>query len=206
MHILLLNMGLPMILPAMYLMIAGLVPIVLIESLIISRNLKISYFTSLKSVTLANIISTVVGIPVTWFLLVCIEMIAGYSVASFAPNVQLSEFWNNLFAVTLGAPWLVPRGQADAWIVFAAMGFLLIPFFFASWYLEYVVMKGRLADQLYELHLHPEEMSEADKQLAQNTKDNRMAEIRIAVRNANLFSYGLLELFVVAIFLLSETL
>ena len=186
------NMGLPMILPAMYLMVLGLIPIVLIEALVISKQLRVPYVRSLKSATLGNIVSTVIGIPVTWFLLLVIEM----SLASFAPDViprPVSEFLfqhKDILAVTVGAPWLVPFGLQD-WMIFAAMAFLLIPFFFASWAVEYQVIKYRFTKELRELRDGVESHASAQ-------------EIRTAARNANLLSYGLLEVFVLTLYLVTS--
>jgi len=201
MNAVLFNVGLPMILPAMYLMVLGLIPIVLIEALVISKQLRVSYLSGVKSATLGNIVSTAIGIPLTWLLLLVIEM-GLFSLAPFVmprldefflPN---KDFWRNLFSVTVGAPWLVPFGNQD-WMVFAAMGVLLVPFFFASWAVEYQVAKRRLTNELCELR-------DSTGPGESFGRDTFTREIRSAVRNANLISYALLGLFVLTLYLVTS--
>jgi hypothetical protein len=197
MNPLLFDMGLPMIVPAMFLMILGLMPIILVEAYVISKKLGLVYTTVLGSSALGNIVSTLVGIPVTWFVLFGIQLATGGS-SSF----QVSSFWEKLFAVTLQAPWLLPGPRSDDWMVYAAMLFLLIPFFFASWYIEYVVVRGRLAKQLYSFRTR-DHGTQPDGVPVTMTRDGYLSEISIAIRNANLWSYALLALSVLAMFFFS---
>jgi hypothetical protein len=46
-----------------------------------------------------------------------------------------------VFAVTVRAPWLIPYESQLCWMVPAAALFLLVPFFFASWLIEYWVTR-----------------------------------------------------------------
>lgn len=168
------DMGLPMIFPAMYLMIIALGPIIFIEAFAI-RSLKLSLERTVLSVTVANFASTIIGIPVSWMLLFGLQQ-AAYSLGRPAPG----SFWDIFLAVTVQSPWVHPRGPEYDWIVYCAGLFLLIPFFFASWILEnWVIVKfvkptlpGRVAPGAL------------------------LVKIKRAVRNANLCSYGLLALFI----------
>ena len=94
------------------------------------------------------------------------------------------------------APWLVPFGNQD-WMVFAAMGVLLVPFFFASWAVEYQVAKRRLTNELCELR-------DSTGPGESFGRDTFTREIRSAVRNANLISYALLGLFVLTLYLVTS--
>ena len=197
MHIVLFNMGVPMIFPTMLLMIVGLLPIVFLEAYLISSGLGIGLRKSLKSVALANLVSTLFGIPITWFLLFIIQIISG------GPSViDISSFWGKLFAFTLQAPWLPPYGNADRWVFLAASLFLLIPFFFASWFVEYIVMKNTLSMDVYSArNEHPKSRNTSDG-LKDIEIDSFEGEVMRQVRNANLASYAVLGTFLIALFLL----
>ena len=72
-----------------------------------------------------------------------------------------------LFAVTVQAPWLMPYDSELHWMIPVASMVLLVPFFFASWGIEYLVATVMLRD--------------TDQLL-----------LRRSVGKANLISYGLL--------------
>jgi len=163
------DMGLPMIFPAMYLMILALGPIIFIEAFAI-RSLKRSLERTVLSVTVANFASTIVGIPGTWGVLYLFQM-----ATSWAGSTQTGSALDIFLAVTLQSPWVTPRGPEYDWIVYAAGLFLLVPFFFASWILEYWVIA---------------------KFVKPAAPDTPPAKIKRAVRNANLYSYSLLALFI----------
>lgn len=177
--ILLFNVGLPMIIPALYLMVPGLVPIVVIESLVISKRLGWKFRPTVIKVSVANLVSTLLGIPVTWFLLA----LFGSTAALVLPEMPANRIVQGLFFIVLGSAWIPPVPPDMEWIVFPAMGFILVPFFFASWAVEYLAVKAQLARAV-----------EEDSQV-----DGR--KLRRGLRDANLLSYLLLELAVLGIYL-----
>ena len=149
-------------------MLLALVPVVLVESYVLIRQLALSGGTAIKISAIANVASTVVGMPVAWFVLVIMQLASGGG-AAFKMDSTLAK----LLAVTWQAPWLIPHRSDIQWMVPAATLTLLVPFFFVSWLIEYQVAKRMVA-------------SPAPSRLSS------------AVRNANLGSYGLLALAVVA--------
>jgi len=52
----------------------------------------------------------------------------------------LDTFLKKLYAVTVQAPWLIPYEKND-WMLPAAQLFLLIPFFYMSWKVEFFIWK-----------------------------------------------------------------
>ena len=180
------NLGVPMIIPTMHFMMLVVLPIVLIESVYIRRRLRIPFRKTARPVLFANLVSTLAGLPFTWCLLFLIQIVTGgtspYDVAD--PVKKILE-------VTLQAPWLLPFEPEEFWIFHSAALFLLIPFFFATWFIEYLIVKNRLAV----------EITKVDPEI-----DLRVAEQRIspAVRNANLISYGLIAV-VIIISLIQQT-
>jgi len=161
--------GVPMLALALPGMIISLIPIIIIESFYIHRSLKLSFGRSLKVMSIANIESTLIGIPITWAAWVIVEMILGYmSYRVFESfHVSLPESVSLLFALTVGAAWLGPTESYLYWMIPAASLVLLIPFFYVSW--------------LFERH--------RAKRLLQ---EYAPADINKETFIANLYSYGLL--------------
>ncbi|MGD9588374.1 MAG: hypothetical protein AB7Q37_05180 [Pyrinomonadaceae bacterium] len=172
---LLFNMGLPMIVPAMVFMIIGLIPIILIEAIYLSKRLTIAFKPTIGSVIIANVVLTIVGIPATWLILFIVQLITG-GTSSYGVN----GFLGKLLSVTLQAPWLLPFGENEAWIFYVAALFLLIPFFFSTWLVEYVVMRDKLAIEVVNIENADLDLKVAEKLVFKGT------------RNANLLTYGCL--------------
>jgi hypothetical protein len=161
--------GVPMLALALPGMIISLIPIIIVESFYIHRSLKLLFGRSLKVMGIANIESTLIGIPITWGVWVIVEMILGYMSYRVFENfhISLPESVSLLFALTVGAAWLGPVESYLYWMVPAASLVLLIPFFYVSW--------------LFERH--------RAKRLL---KEYGPADIYRATFIANLYSYGLL--------------
>jgi hypothetical protein len=91
----------------------------------------------------ANLVSTLVGIPVTWGILVFLQLITGAG-AGWGLETPLQK----VLAVTVQSPWLIPyEGDLD-WMVPAAAAVLCVPFFFMSVWCENVVARGLVEKSL----------------------------------------------------------
>ena len=161
------NIGVPMIFVTLPTMVIALLPIIILEALLALPTLKLPYRKLLKCFSIANLVSTFVGIPVAWFLLVVLQMVTGGGGAH-----GLSSPVARLLAVTWQAPWLIPYESDLVWMIPAATLVLLVPFFFASWWVEYLVAKRVLPD--------------ADKIV-----------LRRSLRNVNFLSYSGLAFYIV---------
>ena len=132
------DIGLPMLFVTLPAMLIALVPVVLVEAFVLSRRLNFTFADVLKPVAYANTFSTLIGVPLTWVALAALELgTGGSSFDGFETTRQ------KLLAVTWQAPWLMPHGAHDyelRWMMPTAMLVLLVPFFFASWLSEYLVM------------------------------------------------------------------
>jgi hypothetical protein len=168
------NAGLPMLFLAMPAFLISLLPIIAIETFYISKGLNITIGQSLKVVSISNAVSTVVGIPLTWFLLVLIQMLTGGGGA-----YGLDSFMGKVLAVTWQAPWLIPYEKDLNWMIPLAGLVLLVPFFFASWWSEYLVSKKML-------------------------KSIPSASIKYKVRNANLITYLMLASWPIGFWILNS--
>jgi len=129
------NMGIPMLALVWPVMAMALVPIIIVESTVLVVGYGMAIWHSAWVVSVANLASTVIGIPVTWLFLLLIALFAG---AGSGYDIDTAK--GKFLTVTFGAPWLPPyEDRAMNWMVPAACFVLLIPFFFASWFVEYEV-------------------------------------------------------------------
>lgn len=163
--------GVPMIFITLPAMLIALIPVIAVETAVLVRALRIPLKRCIAVTTAANLASTLIGMPLTWIALVFIQLISGGG-AGFGLSTPLQRF----LAVTWQAPWLIPYDSEMYWMVPVATLVLMIPFFFMSWWSEYLVARWILKD--------------ADR-----------TALRRAIRNANLLSYALLALVVLALLL-----
>ena len=130
-----------MIFPALPVMLVALLPIIIVEALVLRRFLTTSLSTATVAAGIANLASTFVGVPVAWFLLVAVQLLTGGDRA-----YGLSTPLRKVLAVTWQSPWLIPYERSLYWMIPTAGLVLLVPFFFASWYVEYLVTRRILKD------------------------------------------------------------
>lgn len=161
MSLLLFNVGVPILFPSMGLMLIALVPVIVLESCYISNFLSINFWNTLRNVGLANVFSTLIGIPATWLLLVILTYLTGGG-RYYQVNCSLKR----LLILICESAWVAPYGRNLRWMIPAANLVLLIPFFFASWFSE-----SWIIDYFW---------GNIDK-----------TEVNNALRNANLLSYAM---------------
>ena len=140
------NAGVPMIFVTLPGMLLALLPIIAIESKVLIQAFNIGKVQIIKYTALTNAISTIIGIPLAW--LIHTVLLVGFEYSYFVLFPHLNLFSNNTvplaLSVTLGAAWLGPFENHLYWMVPAASLFLLIPYFFASWYIEYQMIRRLL--------------------------------------------------------------
>jgi len=123
--------GVPMLFVTFPAMVVALIPVVLLETVVLARTLKTRAAPLAKSAAIANVVSTIVGIPLTWVALVILELVTDGG-SAYGLTTPLQKF----LAVTWQAPWLIPYERELYWMVPAASLVLLVPFFFASYFIE----------------------------------------------------------------------
>ena len=170
------DVGLPMIVPMGSLMILALLPIIGIEAWVVSVRLHIEVGAALGASAVSNLVSTIIGIPVNWF----IGGITGAMANKLWPSSNvvwkklLRDVFRNLF-------WIPPGDHQNAkWIIPSAQLILLVPLCFVSWLIESPIVSSVLED------LHADSISSA-------------------VFLANVSSYGLLALLPVWLLFKSRT-
>jgi Na+-translocating ferredoxin:NAD+ oxidoreductase RnfE subunit len=157
------NAGVPMIgivYPGMGIL---LIPVIVLEFVVLRRRLKSPARRTAVMTTVSNLVSTGVGVPLTWAVLVGLQAVTGGG----GPGPSFDTLVGKLLAVTWQAPWMMPYESDLFWMVPVAALVLLVPFFFVSWLIEYELSR------LF--------MRGVDK-----------AVLRRAVLFANLLSYALL--------------
>lgn len=164
--------GIPMIALAMPSMIIAFIPVVVIETWYFHKYHNIPFLRALKVMTIANLESTIIGIPLAWIAMLLLEMGMG-AIFMLLPTTisNAHNIFAAAFASIVGAAWLAPDEKYGYWTVPLACLVLLIPFYFVTWWYEYSSVKRQMKD--------------ADPSM-----------IKIATRNSNLLSYGLLAVLV----------
>ncbi|QHI68672.1 hypothetical protein [Tichowtungia aerotolerans] len=130
------NAGVPMIALEMPLMLIALIPVIVVELFVAKRLCGLSWKRITLGVSAANIVSTLIGVPLSWGLMLGLQLLTtgggGYS----GPLAML-------VAVTVQAAWLLPYEEHLNWMVPTAMMVLFIPAFLIS------VWSERLLCQLF---------------------------------------------------------
>lgn len=142
------NVGVPIIFYSYPYMILGLLVVILIEYMYLSDKLDLDKKQLFKTTLKANVISTIIGYPIAWFLyLIGIEFpLMGliYLIENFAIKNNINFLLTIANSETVQgiayAAYLGP--QASHLSTNIAILMLLIPAFFVSYYLEYITMKS----------------------------------------------------------------
>ncbi len=137
------NMGVPMIFPQAFLMSIAFLPVVLIEAVLVRKAMALSLRTALKDVAIANLWTTLLGVPVAWLSMLLIELFSTTGGTALGMDTPIKM----LTSVTLQAAWLVPYEDHLFWMIPAAATALLIPCFIASLGIECWVLARRWSDR-----------------------------------------------------------
>lgn len=169
--LLLADAGIPMLFLTLPAMLILLVPIIVVEGFLCKKWLKLTTWQAMKSNAIANLASTIIGVPVAWAVMLVVEFGAG----ELINKSKTLQNWNsplaNVIFLFFGSAWIGPPVD-NKWSIPAATLVLLVPFFFVSYFFEYLVMRFMVGVEEGE----PPNLA--------------YPRVRIAVRNANLITYG----------------
>jgi hypothetical protein len=169
---LLADAGIPMIFLTLPAMLMLLVPIIVIEGLLCKKWLRLTTWEAMKSNAVSNLASTIIGVPVAWALMLGLE----FGTMGLISKSNGIQNWHsplaNIILVFLSSAWIGPPEGKNVWLIPAATLALLVPFFFASYGIEYLVIKFMVG------------MPEG------GPPNLAYPKVRIAVRNANIITYG----------------
>ena len=132
------NVGIPMIFVQWPLMLCALVPVIVVEALLIRRWVSLSYREAFAGISKANLLSTAVGVPLSWGIMLAIEF------AVMLPTAIAADRWHwkldapvfQVFGFLLSIAWLGPMERHLQWLIPTAAALLLIPCFYVSVWLE----------------------------------------------------------------------
>lgn len=137
------NAGVPMMALMAVPMWGLLLVIIPLEAFLAEKILALPRLRAQKLSFSANAASTIAGVPLTWVLLVGLELLV---TESKLINVNWDGSGKFLFLL-MTAPWLYPFRSDMYWMAPAAALLLLIPFFFASFWVEYFTGKWMLREE-----------------------------------------------------------
>jgi hypothetical protein len=116
------NIGLPMIailLPPAW---GLLLPVIVLEAGLGAWRHSIPFGRAIPAQAAANLFSTLVGLPVGWFLLAILQLTCcGTALGLHTPL-------RRVYAVTIQAPWLIPYESDFWWMIPAAAAVLVVLF------------------------------------------------------------------------------
>ena len=138
--------GIPMIVLTFPSMVGALIPVALIEAFVYAKTLKIEYKRALRPSFFANLLSTLIGIPLAWVLLFCVEILFMLISSLGAVTRQVGTL-QKILETVLGAAWLGPYEGDLWWMIPTAAAVGLIPAYFVSVYIEFKVTKRYLPAQ-----------------------------------------------------------
>ena len=128
------NAGVPMIFVVAPILGLAFVPIVVAEGAFMKVSLALDTSKAYAASILGNASSTFAGIPLTWGLLVSLQLVSG---GGSAHGIETP--FQRAIAVTWQGPWLIPYEGDLHWMVPSAALFLSIPFFLVSVWSERLV-------------------------------------------------------------------
>lgn len=130
---LLANAGIPLIGPVVALGWFSIIPVVLLEMAVAKFLLHWRLADALKWVSAANLVSTLVGMPLAWFLTAI--------VSDFTGGARWGD--GSIAGVLRSPAWLGPGYVGDLrWAVPLGLILLCVPCFFVSWWVEFGVLRG----------------------------------------------------------------
>ncbi len=120
------------------LMLCALLPVILLEALLMRRWLALSFRDVFVGVGKANVLSTLVGVPLAWLAMFALQLAVmlpfglAAETSKWQPEGPVWEVLGFLFSVA----WLLPAEGYLHWMVPAAVALLLVPCFYLSVLLE----------------------------------------------------------------------
>jgi hypothetical protein len=126
-----------LVMPAAWLL---LIPVILIETGVGVRVLRLPFRRVLPATAVANCFSTLLGVPFAWLVLAFVEL------KWFGTAKGLNSVWTAIYAVTIQSPWLIPYEKELVWMIPTAAAVLTVPLWMMSAASEYWIAKRMLPE------------------------------------------------------------
>ena len=128
-----------------FFMFLALLPTILFETVVLRLWMRASWKQTIPGVALGNVISAIVGVPVSWVLMIGVEYVV--FMVGCCPVYTVSDTaFDGVARVIASAAALGPSLVQLGWPVPMALAVLLIPCYFLSVWIEYLVIKRRWMD------------------------------------------------------------
>ena len=137
------NVGVPMLALAWPAQCLALIPIVLLECELLRRPLKLPFRQMLWPITKANLISTLVGVPVAWLVMLTPLMVVSFGFSLLPTSSTIPSFVEYLL-LPFTAAWIT---GTSSWQIYFAFVVLTVPFCIVSIFLEEGVLRKLLSDR-----------------------------------------------------------
>jgi hypothetical protein len=130
------DVGIPMIFVQWPLMFCALIPVIVVEAFLIRRWVSLSHREAFSGIAKANLLSTVVGIPLAWLAMLAVEyaVMLPVSLAADKWHWKLDSPIFQVIGFALTVAWIAPFNAYVTVPIAAAL--LLIPCFYASVWIE----------------------------------------------------------------------
>jgi len=126
-------------------MLPALLFVALLESIVIYRILNISFKRSFECCCRANIRSTFIGMPLGYFVSLGFFLLANVLLKDIAPKIDLYNT-NTLDVFTMHALMSGKMQYYDYHLYILSTMFMLIPYYYASVYIEKTSLQRNLPD------------------------------------------------------------
>ncbi len=146
------NAGLPMLVVVWPAAWVGFAPIVLVEAAIWQKALGKGYMKAFSLSLWTNLGTTVIGIPVTWGVLLVYEICAEKILAWLCEIGIVDCKWLNkatmspIYDMIVRFPWMYAGPDTPYWFYVVAFTILIVFFFFMSWKVEYFMARSMQKD------------------------------------------------------------
>lgn len=136
------NVGIPMIFVQWPLMLVALIPVILIEALLIRLWLPLSPNEAFTGVAKANALSTAIGVPLAWGIMLVVEFVTFLLIASsldyldWEPDSPLFQVVFLIFSMAWPLPMTDMTPETAQRLIPIVAALLLIPCFYASVWIE----------------------------------------------------------------------
>jgi len=131
------DMGVPIIFITLPAMVLAFIPICLVEAFVYKKSLGVHYRIALKPSFISNLVSTIIGLPVSWLLLFIIG-IGSSPVLPVLKNKFLHAIFRRISESAWKSAWI---GGQDPQEFFSAVTICLLASYFASVFIEYQIVK-----------------------------------------------------------------
>ena len=140
------NVGLPMITYGFPFMLWLFLPVLIIETIIYKFKLNKGVLESLKVASLANLFTTIIGYPISWFLLMIYQLFSSlllWGLVNIFPLRNIENHYIDFVSIPLFMPaWIAPLYNYPIYLIICLAGMVgLLPAYWITIYSEKKILR-----------------------------------------------------------------